>query len=131
MKKIILFILSVMMILNPVTVTGQIRNIDDGNVDEFSEEVSESWREARTIWGQVYTVTRSFWNQHIGWRVAPIWNTVKSWIDSQVVILRDSFRKDVEKAGEVIKEEAEQKGEAVSKSIWQMILEAAGINKEE
>jgi len=66
------------------------------------------------------------WDRHIGWRIPPIWNIIKRWIDAQIAILKGVFKEEAEKAGEIIKEEAEQAKEGVSKSIWQMILEAIG-----
>ncbi len=126
-KKSFSLILVAGLIMTPVPMSGQA----DIGIDEFSEEVSESWREAVTIWGQMYEVVKSFWYRHIGWRIAPIWNNIKHWIDEQVMILRNAFREDTEKAGEVIKEEVTQTGESVGKSIWQMILEATGIREKE
>ncbi len=125
-KKLFVIIL-VAGLMIPVSIVGQKGAIDD----EFSREVSESWEEAVTIWGQMYDTARSFWYRHLGWRLAPVWNRTKRWIDGQVAILRDALREDTERAGEAIKEEVTQTGESVSKSIWQMILEAAGIGEKE
>jgi hypothetical protein len=121
-KKIILSILILGIVINPIPVVGQ---VNDLAVEKFSEDVSKSWKEAKKIWGQMYNIARSFWDQNIGWRVAPIWDTIKRWVDDQVTILKNAFREDTER----VEEAAKEAGKSVSKSIWQMILEAIGIRE--
>jgi len=125
-KKAILLMLSLGIIINPVLVTAQVGSIDDPAVEEFAKDVSESWRKAETIWGQMYNIIRPLWDRHIGGIIAPLWSDIKKWFDAQITILKGAFREETEKAGEVVKKEAEQAKESVSKSIWQMILEAIG-----
>lgn len=126
MKKVILLILTLGVVINPVTATAQIGNVDDSTVEEFSEDVSKSWGEAKTIWRQIYNTAKPFWDRHIGWRIDPMWDAIKRWVNVQISILKDAFKDDAEKAGEVIKEEAGQAGESVSKSVWQMIMDSVG-----
>ncbi len=128
-KKGVFVFLAVIMTAVPLATTGQSGSmmIDD----QFTEDIMESWREAKTVWARVYNVTRPVWDQQIKWRVKPIWDGIsmrfKSWVDNQIVKLKEAFRKDKEKVVETAKEEAEEAGKRISKSIWQVILEALGI----
>ena len=126
LKKVILLIIGLGIVMNPVMAIAQIGSIDDSAVKDFSEDISASWGEAKTIWRQMCDTVRPLWDRHIGGRIAPISNAIKKWVNTQTSILRDIFTQEKEKAGEVIKEEAKQAGESVSKSIWQTILEAVG-----
>jgi len=123
-KKALLLMLSLGIIINPVLVTAQVGSVNDPAVQELTRDVSESWREAETIWGQMYNIIRPLWDQHIGGIIAPLWSDIKKWFDGQITILKSAFREETGKAGEIVKKEAEQAKEGVSKSIWQIILEA-------
>ena len=125
LKKVI-FLIIVGIVMNPVITTAQVGGIDELAVKDFSEDVSASWGDARTIWRQIYDTVRPLWDRHIGWKITPIWDATKRWVNTQVTILKNVFREDRKKAEEVIKEETKQAGESVSKSIWQMILETVG-----
>ena len=129
LKKIILLITSLGIVMNPVMATAQVGSIDELAVKDLSEDVSTSWGEAKTIWRQMYDTARPIWDRHIGGRITPIWNAIKRWADVQMTILRDAFSQEKEKTREVIKKEAKQAGESVSKSIWQTIMEAVGLER--
>ena len=118
-KKIILIFLLAIITINssifffqPIQ-AEQIPNPDiDQVLEEFPKDVTESWKEAETIWKQMYNVIISVWNQQIRWRVQPIWdrvsNQIENWIERQFNTLRKAFVDEKEKTEKVIREKTEE-----------------------
>ncbi len=120
-KKIIIFLLIVSII--PM---GCVYGTDP--IDDLSHDISESWREAKTIWQQMYLFAKiEIWNKYIVWRIAPIWNSMKGWAEIQVKKLKDAFKSDVEKAKEEVKEEIKGSSKTTTRKIWEIIVD--GVKK--